>query len=196
MVVFPTHASPVQSALASVMAHLSVASAHLATLVMGSPAQILMNAKRSQMLAILTMESIVVRTRSQVTTVSPVRLVSLVPNLSEEVWNRQLLKNRFGLFVVVICSSVGLHINSLHILMLYNVFRCALPATLARTVATTAIKMQTAYIWESTPSQCSAVNASRDMLGMGGFAERTVTWMDGLTLICHVWRTPLITAKR
>lgn len=195
MVAFPTHASLVQSAPVSVTAHLSVASAHLATLVMGLPAQTLMNAKRSQMLAILTMEFIFVRTLSQVTTASPVLPVSLVPNLSEEVWNRQLLKNRCGLFVIIHCS-LGLHMNSLHILTLYNYFRCALPATLARMVATTAIKMRTVYIWASTPSQCSAVNASQDMLGMAGFVERTVTWMDGLTRICRVWRTPLITAKR
>lgn len=196
MVAFPTHASLVQSAPVSVTAHLSVGSAHLATVVMGLPAQTLMNAKRSQMLAILTMEFIVVRTLSQDTTASPVLHVSLVPNLLEEVWKRQLLKSRCGLFVVTIHCSWALHMNSLHVLTLYNYFRCALPATLARMVATTAIKMRTAYIWASTPSQCSAVNASQDMLGMAGFAERTVTWMDGLTLICLVWRTPLITAKR
>lgn len=148
------------------------------------------------MLAIIIMESIVVKTLSQVTIASPVLHVSLVPNPLEEEWNRQLLKNRCGLFVVIICFGFGMHIKSLYVLTLYNFFRFALPATLARTVATIAIKMQIAYIWACTPSQCSAVNASQDMLGMGGFVERTVTWMDGLTLICHVWRTPLITAKR
>lgn len=105
MAVFQTHASLVQNAPAFPMAPLCVASVQLATLVMGSHARILMSAKKFQMLAILLMESITVSTLSQVTTVSPVLHVSLVLNPLEEEWNRQLLKNRFGL--LFICFGFG-----------------------------------------------------------------------------------------
>lgn len=51
------------------------------------------------MLAIFITESTVAKTRSRVTTVFPVPRVSLVLSRLEEVWQRQLLKNRFGLLL-------------------------------------------------------------------------------------------------
>lgn len=99
MVVSPTHASPAQSAPASLMALSGVASVHLATLGTASLAKTLMSVQRSQMLAIHIMESTVVRTLSPVTTVFPAPHVSLVLSPLEEEWNRQLLKNRFELLL-------------------------------------------------------------------------------------------------
>jgi len=64
------------------------------------------------MLAILIMESIVVRTLSQATTVSPAPHVSLVPSPLEEEWNKPLPKNRFAL--LAICSVIGEYNSSLH----------------------------------------------------------------------------------
>lgn len=94
MVVFPTHASVAQGAPASSMAPSSVASVHLAILVMASPAMTLTSVKRSLMLAILIMESIAVRTQNPVTTVFPAHHVSLALSPLEEELNRQWLKNR------------------------------------------------------------------------------------------------------
>lgn len=105
MAVFQTRASLVQNAPASPMAPFCVASVQLATLVTGSHARILMNAKKFQMLAILLMESIAVSILSQVTTASPVLHVSLVLSPLEEELNKQLLKNRFGL--LFICFGFG-----------------------------------------------------------------------------------------
>lgn len=97
MVVSQTHASPAQSAPASLMAPSGVASVHLATLGMASPAKTLMSVKRFPMLAIHIMESIAVRTQNPVTTVCPAPHVSLVLSPLEEGWNRQQLKNRYEL---------------------------------------------------------------------------------------------------
>lgn len=153
MDVSPTHASLGQNASASPMAPSNVASVHLATVETASPAKTLMSVKQSLMLATHITESIAVRTLNLVTTVCPALHVSRVLSPLEEEWKRQLLKNRF-----------------------------ANPVTHARMVATTAIKMQTASTWASTPSPCSAVSASLGMLGMVIFVERTATWMDGQTL--------------
>lgn len=152
MVACQAHASLVQGAPASLTALSGVASVHLATKGMESPAKMLMSAKKSLMLAIPITESIVVKTQSRDTTVCPALHVTLALSLLEEEWNKPLLKNRF-----------------------------AHPVTLARTVATTAIKMQTASTWVSSPTPCSVVSVSQGMLGMAVFAERTVTWTDGPT---------------
>lgn len=195
MAVFPTHASLGQSALASLMALLSVESVHSATPAMGSHAKILMSAKRSRMLALVLTESIAVWTLSLVITVFPALHGFLVLNPSEEEWNRQLLKNRFGL--LFICCGLGWDTHSLQFFKLDVIcFRFALPVIHARMVATTAIKMQIASTWAFSPSPCSAVSAGQGMLGMAAFVEKTLIWMDGPTLIWCVWRTPLTIAKR
>lgn len=84
MAVCPTHASLVQSALASLMAHLNVASVHLATLEMVSPVRTLMSVRRSLMPAIPITECTAVRTLSLATTVCPAPRVSPALSLLEE----------------------------------------------------------------------------------------------------------------
>lgn len=95
MVVSPIHASLAQDAPASLMVPSSAASAHLDTEETASSVKTSMSAQRSLMLAIRITESIVVRTRSLVTTVCLVLLVSLALSHLEEELNRQLLRNRF-----------------------------------------------------------------------------------------------------
>lgn len=100
MVVSPTHASPAPGAPAPLMALSSVASAHLATLAMASPAKTLTSVKQFPMLATPIMGSIAVRTQNLATTVCPARHVSLVLSPLAEGWNRQQLKNRYELLPI------------------------------------------------------------------------------------------------
>ena len=194
MVVSPTHASLAQSAPAPPMALSDVADVHQATPGMASHAKTLMSVKKFLMLATHTTEFIAVRTLSQVTTACPARHVSPVLSPLEEEWSRRLPKNRFELLLTA--HACGLK-ASLHFFnALTFLFRFAHPVTLARMVATTAIKMQTVSTWASTPNPCSDVSASQGMLGMAIFAEKTLTWMDGPILTCCVWRMLPTTAKR
>lgn len=105
MVVSPTHASLAQSAPASSMAPSSVAGAHLAILVMASPAKTLTSVKRFLMLAILITGSIAVRTQNLVTTAFPAQHVSLALSHLEKEWNRQWLKNRYELSLTLCVSG-------------------------------------------------------------------------------------------
>lgn len=72
------------------------------------------------MLAIFITESTVAKTRSQVTTVFPVPRVSLVLSRLEEVWQRQLLKNRFGLLLKSVLFLLLLLPGSLAACMFFN----------------------------------------------------------------------------
>lgn len=120
MAVSPAPASQAQSAPASETAHSSVAGVHPATQGTASRAKTSTNAKRSPMLAILITESTVVKTRSRVTTVFPVPRVSLVLSRLEEVWQRQLLKNRFGLLLKSVLFLLLLMPGSLAACMFFN----------------------------------------------------------------------------
>lgn len=72
------------------------------------------------MLAIFITESTVVKTRSRVTTVFPVPRVSLVLSRLEEAWQRQLLKNRFGLLLKSVLFLLFLLPGSLAACMFFN----------------------------------------------------------------------------